>query len=65
VVKLLVWLRRCLGWLREDRGAEGPEYAVIVSTVVIGALVVAAIVTGVAQDFANSLRSLVPGAPQP
>jgi Flp pilus assembly pilin Flp len=62
---MYLWLRRRVEWLRDDRGAEGPEYAVVVSTVVAGALVVVAIVTGFAQDVANSLSSLVPGAPQP
>ena len=65
MVRLYLWLRRRTGWLREDRGAEGPEYAVVVSAVVVGALAVVAIVTGFAQDVANSLGSLVPGAPQP
>jgi hypothetical protein len=46
---------------------ETTEYAVIAAAAVTGALIVVAIVTGFAQDVANSLQfgTPGPGGPQP
>jgi hypothetical protein len=65
--RLRRWWRTAHGRLRGDAGVETTEYAVIAAAAVTGALIVVAIVTGFAQDVANSLQfgTPGPGGPQP